>query len=220
MISSNYNDSIGYLREEGHKVYFRYDAGQNEFLLYDFDLQAGDSVYLPKSDGMYLQVYEPSTVQSVDSIFIGAEYHRRITIESWLIFDFIEGVGSAQGLLYCELPWVDWYGTLSCFSQDDTIFETNGSGASSPGNCWVYIGIPEAAEQTMQIYPNPASDRITLQSDTPYTLQLFNLGGNMLRETYSSTMSLEGLPMGMYILKILGAEENPIAFKKVIKSRN
>ncbi len=217
MISGPYTAIYGYMREEGHQVYFRYAADQPEFLLYDFDMQEGEEVELPMTNGMSLMGKYTSMVESVDSILIGSEYHRRINISSWLGFEFIEGVGSAEGLLYCELPWVDWYGSLSCFSHEGTIYETDGSGESFPGDCWMYLGLPETEVQAMEIYPNPASNQLNIKSNENHILQLFDLRGIKVRESMSNSMDLEGLRDGMYVLKVLRTNGQLLHYEKVNK---
>ena len=115
------NEQHGYLREADQRVYFRFSDETEEFMLYDFSLNVGDIMYLPIANYQYIS-YEMGWVVWVDSVLIGTKYHRKIHINSsWMDVAFIEGVGSTQGLLYCEIPWVDWYGFLNCFSINDVV---------------------------------------------------------------------------------------------------
>src|SRR5210317_2279929 len=76
IISSENNEQHGYLRETDQGVYFRYSDETEEFLLYDFSLNVGDTMYLPLTDFQNIS-YEMGEVWKVDSILIGTKYHRK-----------------------------------------------------------------------------------------------------------------------------------------------
>ena len=97
IISSENAIHFGYLREDNMKVYFRYGIDSDEFMLYDFSLNVGDTIILPIVNNQYI-MHEMGWVYMVDSILIGSDYHRKIHIQSWIEVVFIEGIGSAQGL--------------------------------------------------------------------------------------------------------------------------
>jgi len=101
--------------------------------LYDFDIGVGDTISLYQwNEGLF---YTGFVVQR-DSLLIGSYYHSRYYIEcmEWQSVQFIEGVGSNVGLMYCDIPWVDLWGNLFCFSLNDTIFKTDGSGEKGAGD--------------------------------------------------------------------------------------
>jgi hypothetical protein len=95
-----------------------------EFMMYNFDIDIGDTVLVPQyANGPYSTGY----VEEADSLLIGTEYHKRYFIQcwEWHSMHIIEGVGSDLGLIYFDIPWVDVYGDLYCFSLNDTIFSTD-----------------------------------------------------------------------------------------------
>lgn len=80
VISDNYDDITCYLREENKKVFCRLNPEEPEFVLYDFDIEVGDTIELHNCfDGQNYSAH----VVDVDSLLIGAEYHKRYYIQSW-----------------------------------------------------------------------------------------------------------------------------------------
>lgn len=203
-----------YLREENKKVFCRYDALSPEFVLYDFNIQLGDTVYLPFDYGQ--STYE-GIVDYQDSLLIGSIYHKRFFISSWVGITLIEGVGSGEGLMYCEIPWVDWYGVLKCFSLNDTIFDLTGNGNKSSGNCWLFINIQEYDPEVIFIHPNPAQNIVFISGNGKYNLQLFNTLGELKIQTYASSINLAVLSEGLYILNIYSSKNTLIKQAKVLR---
>jgi len=72
--------------------------------------------------------------------------------------------------------------------------------------------IEKNAQTEIKIYPNPTTEKITLEFsgdvriDNFRSLQLFSLSGQLLQEqqihSTTTTLSLAGMPKGVYILKV------------------
>jgi hypothetical protein len=184
-------------------------------MIFDFTLEEGDSVDLPIEYG---QMTWPSYVEDVDSVLIGSNYHKRIFINAWIGITFIEGVGCEQGMLYFEIPWVDWYGFLKCFSMNDTIYDIHGSGSTTPGHCWLYLNVPETPPEAISIYPNPTNDKLYVTGYVNCRLELLNTHGQVVSRTNGSSLDLSGIPIGIYILRVYSAEGLLLAKQKVVKS--
>ena len=86
-------------------------------------------------------------------------------------------------------------------------------GKDTTVNCWpMGIGQVEPQEPLLLVYPNPAATTLTLESEGLKQglneLQVHNLMGQcVLKETFRSatgrhTVSVQGLPSGVYILKV------------------
>ena len=97
---------VGYLREEGSRVYILFEGDERESLLYDFGLEVGESIDVGlHGDSHYV------TVVNVDTIFLQAGgnegYARRLQItdsdikESGYVHPayWVEGIGSDLGIL-------------------------------------------------------------------------------------------------------------------------
>jgi hypothetical protein len=198
IISDNAEEINFYLREASKKVYCRFSPGSPEFLLYDFDIETGDTI-------LYGWDNLPGYVMSSDSLLIGADYHKRYEI--WF-FDgafqghFIEGVGSDLGLMYPDVLAFDIKGDLFCFSMADTIYKIDGSGGTYPGNCWIYLEIPENNKIQMDIYPNPSSDKIFINYDKECNIELVDIFGSVVRKSETKSMDIHDLIKGIYILNI------------------
>lgn len=196
IISDNYDSINCYLREENKKVYCRTSPDLTEFVLYDFNINIGDTIFLY---GEY-----PWYVISSDSLLIGSEYHKRYYLhgEYGPFIHFIEGVGSDIGLMYYNVPLFDIWSDLYCFSLNDTIYETDGSGGTYTGNCWIYIEIPEYQKIQMDIFPNPSSDKIFLKYENECDLELTDMFGSVVRKSFTKSMDIHDLTAGIYILNI------------------
>ena len=216
IISDNYGNTRCYLREENMKVFCRFGSEIPEYILYDFDIKVGDTVSLHSCiEGLN---YTGFVVQK-DSLLIGSQYHTRYFIEclEWQSVQFIEGVGSNVGLMYCDIPWVDLWGDLYCFSLNDTIYETCGTGSESPGNCWDYIGISEQIQKQIVVYPNPADEWIFLNVEGDLQLELTDLAGRTCRHSFSSSMNVQDLEQGIYILRIYSTTGIRLKEVKILK---
>ncbi len=212
-------DQYGFFRDDNEKVYFKYAEDIPEFVLYDFTLNAGDTVLLPNTFDGQLMFYD-GYVDYCDSLLIGNKYHRRINITSWIGLEIIEGIGAQQGLLYCELPWVDWYGFLECFSLKDTIFHTDGSGSFETGNCWETVEIEETHTNSLKIYPNPACDVLNICGIGNYRIELYSLGGERILTTDNQAVDLDRLKPGIYLLRILSTNDGFTKCEKVVITDN
>jgi len=213
-----YGGAYCFIRESDKKVYCRYDADFPEFVLYNFDVGLGDAFLVPQTMD-YSLYYWDATVESIDGVLIGDKFHQRYHVDAWgwNSFTFIEGIGSEQGLMYCELEWVDWYGDLVCFSQNDTIYQTNGSGSYSLGQCSVYVNAEEIVQENLKFYPNPASEKIIIESRQKHFFEFVDMKGRILLQGDYSTIELKDYPDGLYLLNIYTEDTRLIKRSKIIK---
>lgn len=99
------------------KVYYVQPTDSVEQLLYDFNLQVGDTVRGFTQEG----IYGTDTVVEIDSVLIGSDYRKRWLINSEYLVYLIEGVGCTNGLIELSpgnvIDGITTY--LSCFSQNN-----------------------------------------------------------------------------------------------------
>lgn len=83
-------------------------------------------------------------------------------------------------------------------------------------------GIEElGSDERMFVYPNPAGDKLFVKSDSDFdgTIRIFNLNGQLIRETASNKslteINTENLRPGVYLIKVLGSKG--LAIKKFTK---
>lgn len=83
-------------------------------------------------------------------------------------------------------------------------------------------GIADVAEEDFMVYPNPVAANGTLQlsraMDADESIQLFDTQGRMVESINASTssVSLDGMNAGIYILKILNGNGQSISTQKLI----
>ncbi|MFA4852003.1 MAG: T9SS type A sorting domain-containing protein [Bacteroidales bacterium] len=71
----------------------------------------------------------------------------------------------------------------------------------------------------MQIYPNPASDNLTIETPQKATIEILNIEGQVLKsmntEEVHATLDISGFARGMYFIKV--KTEKGVAVKKFVK---
>lgn len=112
-------------------------------------------------------------------------------------------------------------------------YVTNSSSAGSvaqgiqqPWEISIVTGIEqEAIALNYQVYPNPTSDRLVLEIDSPdlsfLSYQLYGVNGSLLQsgqvDSHRTVLSVENLAVGSYFLKVL-RDQTPVKTFKVLKS--
>jgi len=227
-----------YNNQQWHKLYFTRDTlfindlkyggllrTNNSFVLhldtlnqidtlYNFNLNVGDS-NLFNLYGMFSEWLE---VTKIDSIQIGSVFYKTIEFAEpsfsafdWLDEKWIEGIGSIHGPLFPRYP--------RKFSEElpDSMFLTcsftNGSQVwnhPAYSSCYtnVYLNLEENLGSSINVYPNPSSDYVIIESQVQNQLQLklFNGIGQLIDEyqlaSSSHKLELSSLVNGTYFLKV------------------
>ena len=59
----------------------------------------------------------------------------------------------------------------------------------------------------MQVYPNPAKDRVVIEGLEAVEVKVYNTSGQMVKCVRGTNeIDVEGLPEGVYLLRIMDAE--------------
>jgi len=199
-------------------VFFIPPSGSVEELLYDFNMQVGDTMrgYLTKFVPMGYRDY----VQSIDSIMVGNSYRKRWHVNSSYSIDLIEGIGTTYGLVM-QSPGEQgdghfWY--LDCFQQNGQAMYPD-----TINNCQQITAINSINKFFgVSIFPNPAGQLLNvelsreawlamaslprqMQNSDSREIKIFNLLGNeVLRTSYISprtSIDISKLSAGVYILQ-------------------
>ncbi|MCX6269629.1 MAG: T9SS type A sorting domain-containing protein [Bacteroidetes bacterium] len=216
---------FGSFREDilNKKVFFLTANSTNEKLLYDFNLELGDTLpwLLINNDTSVI-----NWVSGIDSVLLEGVYHKCFKISADTssllipqIFTFnyvtlIEGIGSTFGLTAYLFPhwWfeADGYDQLVCMSVGGTIVYPDGALLCNPVG--IRDNLPE--EKSFEIFPNPAYNRITINlithiSDAPL-FSLFNSMGQIVLmkrlEVQQSEIDIQSLPCGVYSYQLIGIQ--------------
>ena len=222
IISPTYQSYYGSFREDTilKKVYFIPYWNPNEQLLYDFNLQLGDTLSgVNQGNHTY--------VGTVDSILIGTDYRRRLGIVCELFSNnpyvyLIEGIGSTSGLVEpMNIPF-EGYIVLYCFTQDGIHLYQS----SDPHSTCDYLSVMEIEpNKSFNTAPNPfnQSTQITLpQTYRSITLEVYNIQGQQVAQyQYADCDKIQlqrnHLNSGLYFLKLTGDDGEVMTGKVVVE---
>jgi hypothetical protein len=212
------------VRTEGSIVYVLEFA--TEHLLFDYALQAGDTV----PDDFYIRdaCQYPMVVSSVDSVLIGNRYHKRYNFAdpyyngtaAW----FIEGIGHQFGIVEsaCMIP--DWGSSFVCYAENgESLFQ---EGAL----CELTVNIPENDKVTLipKISPNPTTGLVSVEFNTPHemqiSVQILDITGRIIKNEdwlvndglNARCLDLSGFRNGFYMLVFEGNNGERLFNQRVV----
>ena len=200
------------------KVYIIPESDSIEQLLYDFDMQVGDTLV------GYLSVCSPTsmcdTVISIDSVLVGSTYRKRWYINSAYHVYFIEGIGSTYGLLdFVPTNMVDLSDiVLDCFSQNGQPLYPD-----TLGSCplLTYLSTLPSTEMIIKIHPNPSKGNIKVDLGSTKISEswtLFSLNGQVIQSEKihgKNQFEIKEISPGFYLLTI-SFEDGRKANRKII----
>ncbi len=200
-----FNEFRVLIRQELKKLYV-YHPAYGDTLLYDFDLQPGDT--LPET----INDFGVDIVSYVDSIAIGNGY-RKVFHLAQSSMTIVEGIGSSNGLLH----FFDFLAFAEYFYHTDRRCYKHSQGniyfAGSASQCFWTMDIPEqsALNMKLNVFPNPATNSVQLTSgfslDEIQKVEIINVLGENTNCTFYANESgievnLETLPAGLYLIRL------------------
>ena len=214
----NYTVPFGLLREEGKKVYLRrYSTAiphiMEEEVYYDFNLQVGDWFevgYVDEPEYIQLMAIEEVVLED------GSVRNKYVFNEGWLMEEpevWIEGIGSLSGIDWRYIPgWAaSGFAYLQCYFEDDNLVWTD-------GECWDGIeeNGPSTGSGTLVVYPNPTKEKVTIEGVDAAEVKIFNVLGQLVKETKENVIDLSAQEAGTYILKVI--TPSGVITKQIIKN--
>jgi hypothetical protein len=198
----------GYLRNDttAKKVYFMSIDSTSEGVLYDFNLNVGDTV--PNYFGFMGQ--QPFIVDSIDSINLGGINRKRIhyipdmptIVEPYII----EGIGSLTGLI-SPLNGIGTAFALICFSDSNqTIFP------DASASCEL-INSVNSVQEGVQILIK--DNFLFAKNSFVNSLKIFDLNYKLLKYCDGPQMNISGL-YGFYIVEVILKNNKTHRYKIVI----
>jgi len=198
----------GALRDNGlGQVYYWAPGEPDPVLLYDFDVQVGDTV-----EDVYSIWTQDVRVYSVDQITVNGTQRKRIGLEcldqpGFIGAYWIQGIGGVGGLFRTTAcPSVSGIGALVCMTVNDTI--QWGANVGAVGDCSLLLGQSDldVAEESLVIYPNPATDRLTIGSlgNGRVNVEVFGPDGRsvLVQRLSGSELNIAALSPACYWLKV------------------
>ena len=143
-------------------MFTTYPPGEDEGILYDFNLDIGDTAYIINMFCTHDSVQV--IVENIDTAeYFGIDrrqWHLNGSIRSEEMW--IEGIGSNMGILhsmyYHCIVCPAW--DLMCFQQGDQLLYS----LYSSYDCYVVNIDEDEFEEIIEIFPNPASDKFEVRS--------------------------------------------------------
>ena len=227
------------IREENKKIY-TVIGNHPETLLYDFNLQAGDTINYNYSLSFNQTDSFSRFVDKVDTVLLkDGKYRKR-----WIFIPLsnppnystvdtvIEGIGSICGIGLLNPLKNAWatngdYFKFICFKQNDTVFYLNNPNCDHCF-CKLLTSMNEIHEQLkINIFPNPFSEITTLKCDiyfTDATLYIYNLLGQQLSQIHeingnSFTFNRMNLKSGLYFIQMQQNNKNILTDKIMITDK-
>lgn len=215
---------------ENKLVYFVARDSLNEMLLYDFNLEVGDTIkgYLVESSPW--GEANISIIYNIDSILVGNDYRKRWhyapnEIDPFMDGYIIEGIGSENDLLGGLQAIHDMNGLLNCFSVDNqTLYPNN-----SAGPCDLVTSdntIDYKKKVVIYCSPNPASNSIQFITDEEVGIYSYKIYDGLGREVRNSvfipnqTIDISNIKSGIYFVLFLNEDADLLTTSKFIKSQD
>lgn len=198
--------SIGFIREDTSlkKVYIKRNISTQEELLYDFNMEVGDTL-----QGYIANPTEVDVVQSIDSVLVGSGYRKRWNINIPYQINFIEGIGSIAGLVERSPGNItDQSNYLTtCFTQNNIHLYVSGN-----FNCNLIDNVTNQIndQEFFSVHPNPFNEIATVSHNLPVENlegSLYNTYGQLVRKNIdvkskSFQIARESLNPGIYFLQL------------------
>ncbi len=202
---------IRYITQEGDQV-FEVEDGQR-FLLYDFGKGVGEWWYAPKYDDTITVVDVSYITLNDGSVRKRMETH--LSNMDWYIYNIIEGVGMDYTLFpyfYTDGAFC-LHGPLRCYSEECVPLIQWGETECD----YEVLGVEENALQ-INVYPNPAKDRVVIEGIEAAEVNVYNALGQVVKTVRGTNeIDLSGLVEGVYMLRITDAEGKSHAVRVVVK---
>ncbi len=197
-----------FIREENGKVYFREFFGQ-EGLIYDFNIEPGDSVLIdnPRAVGpVWLKL------ETIDTILLetGERERWKMTSSQYPDFDYwIRGIGSEAGVINSSTTvfggLCGLYELLCLKSEGELVYLNQ-----NYNTCYLYtVGEDELPAENSSVYFNRSLNQLVIKFDSSSekSVYLFNQMGNleysMKAQSGETIVPVNNYSPGMHVLTIV-----------------
>ena len=208
-------DLYGIIKEEeSGKVFYKPKEQEIEYLLYDFGMNVNDTAVMFWCQNPNCEVHV--RIDSIATQHIAGAERRVFYVSSKDMFGdewhwlntWVEGIGAMEGLLYsCHI--VNAGGItlheLLCYHEDGELVWQN----STYNTCLIDpLSIQDNTEASgLQVYPNPAKDRVVIEGMEAVEVKVCNTSGQMVKTVRGTNeIDIADLAKGVYLLRITDAD--------------
>ncbi len=222
-------NNANYVYSSSNKVYL-FDSHQQQFVkIYDFNLNTGDTLRYKLS---FLNTIDTTSAYVIDSIGSTVINGKTLKVQfTHCIMQFnpyplyfmcgkmIEGVGSDFFLFPQNTNQDPLNSQLRCYS--DTSIGYYNTGIVSNCDSIVNSVKEEYNTNDVQVFPNPANNSITFNTDSyqDFNLTIFNAIGQAVLQkqltTSITTLNIQGFQQGMYYYQLINDKGKLISGKFV-----
>jgi hypothetical protein len=238
-LQSNASDTacvapIGGIREKDKRIYFIGNdflgfPHDEELILYDFNVQVGDTVFHDDYSSFF------SIIEAIDTIEINEEYRNRYKISpdsrnsNYYFPDdeyWIEGIGSVKAGLLGHITMVPTccyqFWEHICFKENGVVKYLNSTFSDClASNLLMGVNLPMTDLQ-IKIYPNPVTNQLQIEnnSNENLSIKIIDINGRSILEQplnkTKTTIKLDLRP-GIYNALITDQIEQIMLTQKIIK---
>lgn len=218
------NEYRGAFREDTaqRRVYWVDPSYPGESVLYDFNLNAGDTTPISMAGpGMI--------IFSIDSVLVGPSYHKQysgVLLSTSDTARIIEGVGSNRGFYTLNRQGVEFSSLLNEL-QVDSSFTFVPSGWNIP--CGVFAGMTDSVPLTpvLTIGPNPSGGEFTIEYSHDKSLaalmEIYDATGRVIvseqfndATTIRWSSSKADFSDGLYFVRFISGEDGVVTRKIIV----
>ncbi len=190
----------GYLREDNKKIFYR--RNNKEKLLYDFNMQVGDSIlpYGYDEDEFYLHLDSIVDKEDLKHFYLSNKFY------NYKIIEWRSDIGSFTGLLEpgAGIGLTGGYNELICVSVGDSSVYHN----PNYEDCFLAATISTQELDQLEIYPNPNSGSFTVSVPqyigNSVEVSIINIQGRLIYKNAfrTSTFQIHLEDPGIYFCRL------------------
>jgi hypothetical protein len=208
-------DLYGIIKEEeSGKVFYKPKEQEVEYLLYDFGMNVNDTAVMYWCQNPNCEVHV--RIDSIATQHIAGSERKVFYVSSkdmysdWIWLNtWVEGIGAMEGLLYsCHVVSAGGITLheLLCYHEDGELVWQN----PIYNTCLIdnYDGIQDnTVGFSVQVYPNPAKDKVVIEGIEASEVQVYNALGQMVKTVQNANeINVSDLMGGVYLLRITAAD--------------
>jgi len=209
--------AASYVREEGQKVFFYTEKCDKEYLMYDFNLNVGDEVFLadPLYPVSYFNLENPCElteddmyryqfkVTEVDSIEYNQVKRKMLRLENHSPYRYdiwVEGIGCMRGITYHTAQQISGAHQLKdCYEVDELIFINE-----NPEYDWCWTtAIDDVRQDLISIFTDEKSILYVVNAEN-IPLTIYDLQGREIQsfspDNNNYQINISFLSKGLYII--------------------